>query len=335
MARKLYDIRLSGYVGGWDFDESYVEYILGKKADEEVNVLISSLGGSVASALRICSLFYEHGNVNVHLSGMNASAATIASLGAKHITIDNFGMYLVHKASSAVTTWRSMNADELRDYIKNLSKSAHDLDKIDENISLMYAQHCKKAQADLLDLMKEGAWLSAKDAKDWGFVDEIETYEDDKQVTVTNQIVQDLVENNIPIPENFSPAEQGFFERLTAKINQIFSRKPMKKVFTSICALLVLQDITLEDKKATLTEEQLDTIEADLTKKSADITDLQNQISSKDTTIADLKSQVNALKQQPADETKKVVDDAKRDTSVDEEFVETVNSATTLFNSLP
>lgn len=335
MARKSYHIRLSGYVGGWDFDESYVEYVLGKNADKEVNVLISSLGGSVSSALRICSLFYEHGNVNVHLSGMNASAATIASLGAKHITIDNFGMYLVHKASTAVTTWRTMNSDELRDYIKNLSKSAHDLDKIDENISVMYAQHCKKAQSDLLDLMKEGAWLSAKDAKDWGFVDEIVTYDDDKQVSVTNQIVQDLVENNIPVPATFASSEQSFFDRLTSKINQIFSRKPMKKVFTSLCALLVLQDIDLEDKKATLTEDQLDTIEADLTKKAGDISDLQNQISTKDATIADLQSQVASLSQKPAEKTTKVVDDAKLDPSANEDFVETVNSATTLFNSLP
>lgn len=71
-----------GYVGGYDFDRSYVDYILGQNKDKEVNVLIDSLGSSLATALSIASAFRNHGYVNVHFVGMNASAATIASLGA-------------------------------------------------------------------------------------------------------------------------------------------------------------------------------------------------------------------------------------------------------------
>lgn len=45
-----FDLKLKGYVGGYDFDSNYVEYILEKSESKEVNVLIDSLGGSVASA---------------------------------------------------------------------------------------------------------------------------------------------------------------------------------------------------------------------------------------------------------------------------------------------
>ena len=45
-------------------------------------MLIDSLGGSLAMALSIVAAFRNHENVNVHFVGMNASAATIASLGA-------------------------------------------------------------------------------------------------------------------------------------------------------------------------------------------------------------------------------------------------------------
>lgn len=96
---KNYNLHLKGYVGGWDFDSDYVDFVLGKNADSEVHVLIDSLGGSLATALSIVAAFRNHGNVHVHYVGMNASAATIASLCAKHVSIDSSAMYLVHKCS--------------------------------------------------------------------------------------------------------------------------------------------------------------------------------------------------------------------------------------------
>ncbi len=84
-----YHLHLKGYVGGYDFDSDYVDYILAKFPDSEVNVLIDSLGGSLATALSIVAAFRNHGNVHFHFVGMNASAATIASIGAKRITMDS------------------------------------------------------------------------------------------------------------------------------------------------------------------------------------------------------------------------------------------------------
>ena len=94
-----YQLHLKGFVGGYDFDADYVDYILARNEGKEVNVLIDSLGGQSNTALSIFSAFRRHGNVNVHFVGMNASAATIASLGAKHISMDASAMYLVHKCS--------------------------------------------------------------------------------------------------------------------------------------------------------------------------------------------------------------------------------------------
>ena len=38
MAKKNYHIKLKGYVGGWNFDANYVDYMLDKHKDEEVHV---------------------------------------------------------------------------------------------------------------------------------------------------------------------------------------------------------------------------------------------------------------------------------------------------------
>ena len=80
MAHNKYHLHLKGYVGGYDFDSDYVDYVLGKHPEEDVHVLIDSLGGSLATALSIVAAFRNHGNVHVHFVGMNASAATIAPL---------------------------------------------------------------------------------------------------------------------------------------------------------------------------------------------------------------------------------------------------------------
>lgn len=101
MAKTKYNLHLKGYVGGWDFDSDYVDFVLNKNTDKEVAVLIDSLGGQLNTALSISSAFRRHGNVHVHFVGMNASAATIASMGAKRITMDHSAMYLVHQCSQS------------------------------------------------------------------------------------------------------------------------------------------------------------------------------------------------------------------------------------------
>ena len=166
MAKKNYNLRLKGYVGGYEFDDGYVDYILGKHKDSHVSVLIDSTGGSLKTALSIAAAFRNHGDVAVHFVGLNASAATIASLGAKHISIDSAAMYLVHKCSSGLFEVGNFNADELNDLISRIAQTQSDLNKFDANVADMYARKCKKTDQELLDLMKVGGWLTAKEALD-------------------------------------------------------------------------------------------------------------------------------------------------------------------------
>ena len=97
MPNTTYDISLKGYVGGLDFYRSKVDKELTVNEGREINVLIDSLGGSLATSLSISVAVKNHGKVNVHFVGLNASAATITSLGAAHISIDAVTMYLDHK----------------------------------------------------------------------------------------------------------------------------------------------------------------------------------------------------------------------------------------------
>ena len=56
MAATKYHLHLKGFVGGYDFDSDYVDYILAKNEGKEVNVLIDSLGGQSNTALYLLGI---------------------------------------------------------------------------------------------------------------------------------------------------------------------------------------------------------------------------------------------------------------------------------------
>ena len=330
MPQTQYNLHLKGFVGGADFDRNYVDYVLAKNAGKDVNVLIDSLGGNLSTALSIAAAFKIHGKVCVHFVGMNASAATIASLGAAHISIDKNAMYLVHKCSTAFFEWGSLNADQFRTLIADCEKAAADLDKLDVNIASMYAGKCKKKTQCLLDLMKVGGWLSAKDALEWGFVDEITDLDDEPAPVLTDAVASELAAAGIPLPN--LPVEEkenpilSFFEKM-AVIFQSKSKPQltMNKNYKSICALLSIESIALTDGKASLTDEQL--------------TALDKALEMKLQVISDLEAQIAALKAAPAVTSTTVVDDTKQDykpseTSDFDNYCNKVNAARELYNEI-
>ena len=339
MAKTTYHISLKGYVGGYDFDRSTVDRELAKNEGKTVNVLIDSLGGSLATGLSISAAFKNHGNVNVHFVGLNASAATIASLGAAHISIDAGAMYLVHKCSMAFFEWGSLNSDQFATLIADCEKIKADLDKLDLNCAQLYARKCRKPTADLLALMKVGGWLTAKEALDWGFVDEITDLADEPAPKLTDSLASAMASEGMPIP-NIPIAEadkESAFARFLAALTSFFRPNAtvtntlttaMNKTYTFLCAVLGITALELTNNKASLSDEQLSAIENHLA-------DLGKKVEDRDKTIADLQAKLAA---KPAVESKQVVEDSKpgeqQPKNDVEQFVDTYNSARALFDEV-
>lgn len=308
---KKYHIHLRGTVGYWRFDAEYVEYVLSKYPNEQVNVLINSLGGSVSTALTISAAFRRHGNVHVHYEAMNASAATIASLGAKHVTIDKDAFYLVHKCSQVVFVWDQLNADQMQDLIDQYEKVKNDLNKIDLQIAKSYADRCKKESKALLDLMKEGAWLTAAEALDWGFVDEVTDDPEDDKPLITAKVRDFMAAEGIPMPDlptakEDEEEEAGLFTRLKEYLRKHYSHitepitnqqneTTMKKTFMFIAAVLALQAFECEEGgKAELTCDQLDKLDGHLKDLNDQLEANKAAITQRDEQINDLKAQLEA-----------------------------------------
>lgn len=343
MSKTAYHISLKGYVGGSDFDRSTVDCTLAENEGKTVNVLIDSLGGSLATGLSISAAFKNHGNVNVHFVGLNASAATIASLGAAHISIDAGAMYLVHQCSMAFFEWGSLNSAQFETLIADCEKIKADLDKLDLNCAQLYAARCKRKTEDLLALMKVGGWLTAKEALDWGFVDEITDLADEPAPKLTDALASAMANAGLPIP-NIPIAEadkESAFAKFIAALTSFF--KPptnpiataMIKTYTFLSAILADNPLTVNDGKAAITVAQLDAIEAALSDKDRLCNEQKQTIEDRDKTIADLQAK---LAKQPAEPTKQVVEDNKPGEPAPkndvEAFVETFNSARALYNEV-
>lgn len=354
MSKTAYNISLKGYVGGYDFDRATVDRELAKNEGKQVNVLIDSLGGSLATGLSISAAFKNHGNVNVHFVGLNASAATIASLGAAHISIDAGAMYLVHQCSMALFSvlrsafgdneWGSLNSAQFATLIADCKKIKADLDKLDLNCAQLYAARCKRKPEDLLALMKVGGWLTAKEALDWGFVDEITDLADEPAPKLTDALASAMANAGMPIP-NIPLAEndrESLFGKFLTAIASLFkpSTNPissaMIKTYTFLSAILADKPLTVKDGSATISAEQLDAVENHIAGLSKKIEDRDKAIADRDKTIADLQAK---LAKTPAEPSKQVVEDNKpggepAPKNDVEQFVDTYNSARALYNEV-
>ena len=309
-----YNLQLKGYVGGGDFDRSKVDAMLAAHGGKRVNVLIDSLGGSLATGLSISAAFKNHGDVAVHFVGLNASAATIASLGASHISIDAGAMYLVHKCSMAFFEWGSLNSDQFGQLIQDCEKIKADLDKLDLNVAQLYARKCRKPAADLLALMKAGGWLSAKEALEWGFVDEITDLADEPAPKLTDALASAMASEGMPIP-NIPLAEadrEGMFAKFLASLASLFQPKSHTPMPTN------------EPK----TEPQ-----------AVELPDLSARIAELEAREKELLAELQELKQQPGASSQQVIEDTKKGATEEplndvERLVRTHNSVAELYKQL-
>ena len=353
-----YQLHLKGYVGSWDFDSDYVDYVLSNHADTEVSVLIDSPGGQLNTALSISSAFKRHGNVHAHFVGMNASAATIASMGAKHITMDHSAMYLVHQCALPFCKIGSLNADDMSALMSGLLQAKTDLEKMDANVAAMYATRCKKEPKALLALMKQGGWLTAQEALDWGFVDELTEYEDEAAPVLTASMAADFTAYGIPLP-NVAKADAkddaNFFQRMAQAFAAVFkpqdnaqkqvtnqTNTPMNKVYKQICKFLAVENFAVNDDKISLTTEQMDNLECSMQANKDMIAELSLKIKKAEDDNKALveanKSLQAQLEAKPAEGTTNVVETQKQtsaEPSAFELFVNTTNSAQDLFDKLP
>jgi ATP-dependent Clp protease protease subunit len=148
---------------------------LTKNQKSEVTIRINSGGGNVFSGLAINNLLKNHGQATVIIDGICGSAATLAAVGAAKVKAAKNSIFMIHNPSVILYGENTYSADEL-DKLKN------SLDSIRNSIIESYISKTKIETAKLSEMLNSATWLSAEDAQELGFIDELT--DDEAEISV-------------------------------------------------------------------------------------------------------------------------------------------------------
>jgi ATP-dependent protease ClpP protease subunit len=138
-------------------------------ADNAVDTLeieIHTGGGSVFEGGRIYnelkSLRERGVYVTARINTLAASMGSVIAMGADKVEIASNGKIMIHEASGGA------HGDA-----ETLARYAVLLEEISDDIAAIYAEKTGKSKEEMRALMKKETWMSAKQAVEMGFADEI------------------------------------------------------------------------------------------------------------------------------------------------------------------
>lgn len=177
------DAEIYDWLGYDNVSPNAVEDAL-NNSDGDVEVDIASGGGSVFAASEIYTMLKAYsGKVVVNIQGLAASAASVIAMAGDEVNMSPTSQMMIHKAS----TVSAGNADDF----------AHDskmLDVTDQSIVNAYEAKTGMNRDDILKLMSDETWMTAQEAVDKGFADNISTGA--KQPQLINAVGTPVISNN-------------------------------------------------------------------------------------------------------------------------------------------
>ena len=167
----LYDTE-TDYIGSGTLSSAYVQSQLEAANGDDLEVHISSAGGSAFDAITIYDMFKKYpGNITVYIDALAASAASIVAMGGKTVIMSKYALLMIHKPM--VDT--GGNSDELL-------KDVQMLNAVQSRLAQIYMDKTGLDAATINKLINAVTWLTADQALDLGFINGIEDY----QPTITN-----------------------------------------------------------------------------------------------------------------------------------------------------
>lgn len=130
----------------------------------DVVLEVNSNGGLVTVGSEIYTLLKSYkGNITAEVTGMAASAASVAIMGANKVIISPTAQIMIHKS---LIGYVSGNSDDFQ-------KAMNALNASDKAIVSAYVAKTGKTEAEIMDMMKAETYMSAQAAVEHGFADEI------------------------------------------------------------------------------------------------------------------------------------------------------------------
>jgi ATP-dependent Clp protease protease subunit len=177
----MYEIDILGEIGDYGYPSNYLRYQLKDAGSQDIQLNVSSPGGSVTDGLAMFDMLeaYE-GNVNTLGFGLVASIASVILLAGKRVKMTPNSFLMIHNP------WMVAIGDSAE-----ISVSAELLAKMEKKLQNIYVSKLQKSgkldgniELKVKRMMDMETWLTADEAFDMGFIDEIQ------QATKTANILQ-------------------------------------------------------------------------------------------------------------------------------------------------
>lgn len=138
----------------------------------DLEIHINSKGGDAFEGMALLGTLknYDKGEKTLVVDGFCASAATLPLFAVDHVKAHETSMFCFHKSA----TFAMGHASDLR-------KSADDLERIDDVVMDLYLSKFKGSKEELESLLDEDRLMSAKEAHELGFIDELITNEEEPE----------------------------------------------------------------------------------------------------------------------------------------------------------
>jgi ATP-dependent Clp endopeptidase proteolytic subunit ClpP len=129
----------------------------------QIDLHINSPGGVVFDGITIYNLIKQHpANVTTYIDGLAASIASVIALAGDKVIMAENSLYMIHNptglAMGTATDMRSL---------------ADVLDKIAGSMITTYVGKSKKSETEIKVMLDAETWMTAAEALEAGFVDEI------------------------------------------------------------------------------------------------------------------------------------------------------------------
>lgn len=163
----------------WDYDDAetsanyFREQLSGIPDTAEIELHVNSYGGDVKEGIAIYNLLKQHGaHKTCYVDGFAYSIASVICLACDKIIMGLGTSMLIHNMSMSVYG----NAEMLR-------KCADDLDVLMESNRQIYMARAKSlTDEELADMMDKETYLTPEQCLEYGFCDEIGTYQPDQNL---------------------------------------------------------------------------------------------------------------------------------------------------------
>ena len=147
--------------------------LLTMPADDKLIVNVNSGGGSVMAGQEIYSLLHGREDVEIHIQSLAGSAASVIAM-ANTCKMSPVATIMIHNVSMSGASG---------DY-HAMQKNAEVLKTMNSALAEAYVTKTGKSKDEILKMMDNETWITASQALEMGFIDEVEEF----QTQMTNSI---------------------------------------------------------------------------------------------------------------------------------------------------